>query len=113
MGLQASGALTPSQPNPNAALAAQNAAQQKQMQSMEQQQSRAAALQNQGTEGAFLANPAFAAQVADLIGQPGANIGSVQQAIYGQQPQDWFTPQSTGQASVFTPQQGLASGNVG
>jgi hypothetical protein len=105
MGLQASGALTPSQPNPNAALAAQNKAQQQQMQSMEQQATRANAPFEQSQTGGFLTDPAFAAQVADLIGQPGS-IGTAQQTIFGTGPnaqQDWFNPQST------AGQQGLAS----
>ena len=95
MGLQASGALTPDQPNPNPALSTQNTALQKQLASQTSQATGQAAPFAAEQTGGFLADPAFAAQVADLIGQPG-NIGEVQASL--------------GSSSMYSP--GLAAGQT-
>jgi hypothetical protein len=105
MGLQASGALTPSQPDPNAALAAQSKAQQAQMQSMESQAMRSAAPLAQEQGQGYTSDAGTQALIAQLAGYPGT-IPQMQQSIFG-------TPSTTEQQSVFGTQpgqQGLASG---
>ena len=95
MGLTASGALTPDQPNPSAALTSQNTALQKQLQSQTTQAlGQAAPIAAENTSG-FLADPAFTALTHDLIGQPG-NIGEVQASL--------------GTSSMYSP--GLAAGQT-
>ena len=97
MGLTASGALTPDQPNPNpsAALTSQNTALQKQLQSQTTQAlGQASPFAAENTSG-FLADPAFNALTHDLIGQPG-NIGEVQASL--------------GSSSMYSP--GLAAGQT-
>jgi hypothetical protein len=114
MGLEASGALTPSQPStsPNAAaLQAQQQQQQQQMASMQQQALRQAAPLAQEQDPFSATNAGQAALIASLAGAP-ADIGMAQQTIFGTQPQDWFNPQTTSGSSAFGGQ-GLASSSVG
>jgi hypothetical protein len=112
MGLQASGALTPSGGGGQQTQDMQKmlAQQQQQTASQEQQAMRAAALNQQGSQGQFLSNPAFQAQVADLIGQPG-DLGLAAMAL-GSQPGTVFSTEP-GQQNPFQTSTGLTSSPVG
>jgi hypothetical protein len=95
MGLQASGALTPSTSGSAADLAKQTAAQEQQMTQEKQQALRQAAPFAQEQTGGYTADPATSALIASIAGSP-ADIGLAQQTVFGgaQQPNIFEATQS-------------------
>jgi len=86
IGLQASGALSPSTSgaNNNAQLLATEA-QQKQQQTQQQEMFKGAAPNAQAQTGGSLSDSSLSAMIAELSGSPG-DIGSAQQTIFGSTP---------------------------
>lgn len=98
IGLQASGALTPST---SGATRAANQTAQEQQKAAEAQAFKRFAPDVQENVGGSVSNPAFAQIVAELQGTPG-DIGTAQQAIFGTnqgQPGTVFSPTTGGLAS--------------